>query len=79
MAFVVLEGHALLKGNNETLSEHAWSFQRIREWMTAKNRRPGKGKSNGLSWRRIVMGVFMTWLWIHMLFGTMTLSNPLPW
>lgn len=70
LAFLVLEGVALLnKRDGDTLSEQFWRAFRVHD------KRPTKPVIAG----RVLLGLFGLWLTIHMTFGTMTLSHPLPW
>lgn len=69
-AFLVLEGVALLnKRDGDTLSEQFWRAFRVHD------KRPTPLVIAG----RVMLGLFGAWLTIHMVFGTMTLSHPLPW
>lgn len=69
-AFLAAEGAALLnKRDGDTLSEQFWRTFHVYD------SRPTKLVIAG----RVILGLFGLWLTIHMTFGTMTLSHPLPW
>ena len=56
--FAVVEGVALLdKDRGDTLSEHVWSWFKI------------KDKPRQWTWRRIVLAAFLAWLLVHMVAG----------
>ena len=56
--FVVVEGFALInKDRGDTLSEHIWSWFKIRE------------KPRQWTWRRAVLAIFLVWLLVHMVAG----------
>ncbi len=59
-AFLVIEGSALLLGpQGSTLSEHVWS------WFRVKDRRP-----TALTWLlRVPLWGFLLWLLLHLGFG----------
>jgi hypothetical protein len=66
-AFLVIEGTALFnKKNGDTLSEKTWKIFDI-----LGPRR--------LWWKRIVLIVFLVWLLLHLSFGWLTPTHPLPW
>lgn len=70
LAFLVMEGVALLnKRDGDTLSEQFWRAFRVHD------RRPTPLVIAG----RVLLGLFGLWLTIHITFGTMTPSHPLPW
>lgn len=70
LAFLVAEGAALLnKRDGDTLSEQFWRAFKVYD------SRPTPLVVAG----RVILGLFGVWLTIHMVFGTMTLSHPLPW
>jgi hypothetical protein len=51
-----------------TLSEHWWRWVGIgRPWTVA------------FAVRRILLGAALAWLFVHLTFGWITLSKPLPW
>lgn len=56
--FAAVEGAALInKDRGDTLSEHVWSWFKIRE------------KPRQWTWRRAVLAVFLVWLLVHMVAG----------
>lgn len=70
LAFLLAEGAALLnKRDGDTLSDQFWRAFRVHD------SRPTPLVVAG----RVILGLFGVWLTIHMVFGTMTLSHPLPW
>ena len=70
LAVLALEGVALLnKRDGDTMSEQFWRAFHVYD------ARPTKLVIAG----RVILGLFGLWLTIHMTFGTMTLSHPLPW
>lgn len=70
LAFLLAEGAALLnKRDGDTLSEQFWRAFRVYD------SRP----TALIVAARVLLGLFGAWLTIHMVFGTMTLSHPLPW
>lgn len=70
LAFLGVEGVALLNTRDgDTLSEQFWRAFHVYD------RRPTVLVVIG----RVILGLFGVWLTVHMTFGTMTLSHPLPW
>lgn len=70
LIFLVTEGAALLnKRDGDTLSEQFWRAFHVYD------RRPTVAVIIG----RAILILFGAWLTVHMAFGTMTLSHPLPW
>ena len=56
--FGVVEGAALInKGRNDTLSEHVWSWFKIRD------------KPRQWTVRRFALAFFLVWLLVHMVAG----------
>lgn len=68
--FLLVEGAALLsKRPGMTLSEHVWFVFHVRD-----------ARPTGLVVAaRVVLGLFLTWLAAHMVFGWFTPTHPLPW
>lgn len=56
--FLAIEGAALFKKDNGTLSAHIWKFLGLKGYTIPK----------GYKWRRGALGVFLLWLVAH-LFG----------
>lgn len=68
--FLAQEGIALAnRRDGDTLSEHVW------RWFRVRDPRPTPLIVTG----RVVLGVFLAWLLLHMVFGWFTLSDPVPW
>lgn len=61
-AFVVMEGNALTNHTpGDTLSETVWRWLRIGS--------PGNPGAVAWTWRTFVLGAFLVWLVLHLLFG----------
>lgn len=70
LAFLVVEGIGLLnRRDGDTLSEQFWRAFHVYD------RRP----TPVVIGARVLLGLFGLWLTVHMTFGTMTLSHPMPW
>jgi len=54
IAFLVLEGIAIKLGGERTLSHHVWAQFNVKD---------------GISFELIALGVFLTWLLVHMVTG----------
>lgn len=68
--FVLVEGRALASRTpNSTFSEHVWA------WFRVRDRRP----TVLVVAARVVLGVFLLWLLLHLSFGWFTPTDPLPW
>jgi hypothetical protein len=68
--FLAVEGVALAnKRDGDTLSEHVW------KWFHVRDPRPTWLVVVG----RIVLGLFLLWLCLHLVFGWLTPTHPLPW
>ena len=68
--FLAAEGWALFnKRADDTLSEHVWRWFRVQDprptWLVVA--------------ARVVLGLFLAWLCLHLTFGWLTPTHPLPW
>lgn len=69
-AFLLIEGWALFnRTEGDTLSEHVWS------WWHVHDRRP----TVLVVLARVPLALFLTWLLLHLTFGWLTPTHPLPW
>jgi hypothetical protein len=68
--FLLLELPALAnKRDGDTLSEHVWSWFHVQD-----------SRHTAVTWiLRCVLLLFLGWLFLHLGFGWLTPSHPLPW
>jgi len=70
IGFLLIEGVALFRRTpGATLSEHIWI------WFRVRDSRP----TRLVVVCRVLLGVFLIWLFGHLTFGIWTLSDPWPW
>jgi hypothetical protein len=68
--FGVVEGKALAnRRDGDTFSEHVW------RWFRVHDARP----TPLIVVLRAVLALFLLWLLLHLTFGWLTPSHPLPW
>lgn len=68
--FLVVEGEALFnRRDGDTFSEFTWRLFRVHD------RRPTWLVVAG----RVLLGTFLLWLLLHLTFGWLTPTHPLPW
>lgn len=68
--FLLVEGKALFnKQPGDTFSEFVWKLFHVRDsrptWLVVV--------------ARVVLGLFLIWLCLHLVFGWLTPTHPLPW
>jgi hypothetical protein len=68
--FLLVEGKALFnKREGDTFSEFVWKLFKVQDsrptWLVVAG--------------RIFLGLFLAWLLLHLTFGWLTPTHPLPW